>query len=203
MSKVITINREFESAGNEIAQAVAVKLNIPYYDRFLITAVAENKGIPLEYAENGDEKVESRFAYSEAQAAYHYSATASSPLPVSAQVAKAQFDLIRDIAKEGPCVIVGRCAGHVLRKEGQEVINVFIHAKTETRLKRTMENLKLSEFDASRVLKQTDKSRKAYHKNYTGLDWNDPDQYSLMLNFDLLSLEECVDVICSLYQAEK
>lgn len=200
MSKVITINREFESAGNEIAQAVAEKLNIPYYDRFLITAVAENKGIPIESAEKGDEKMSSRFAYSEAQAAYYYASTTRSPLPTEAQVAQAQFELIREIARKGPCVIVGRCAGHILREDGQDVINVFIHAKTETRLKRTMENLKLSEFEASRVLKQTDKNRKAYHKNYTGLDWNDPDQYSLMLNSDVLTFDECVEVICSLYR---
>ena len=200
MSKVITVNREFESAGNEIAQAVAKKLDIPYYDRFLITAVAENNGIPVESAEKGDEKMASRFQYSEAQAAFFYSAT-KSPLPTTAQVAHAQFDLIKEIAKEGPCVIVGRCAGHVLKEDGQKVINIFVHAGTEQRTRRAMENLKLSEADAAKILKQTDKSRRAYHKNYTGHDWDDLDQYDIILNTDRVSFDECVEVICSLYNA--
>lgn len=200
MAKIITINREFESAGNEIAQAVAKKLDIPYYDRFLITAVAENNGIPIESAEKNDEKMASRFQYSEAQAAFFYGST-KSPLPTTDQLAQAQFELIKKIAKDGPCVIVGRCAGHILREEGIDLIDVFIHASTEQRIKRAMENLKLSEADAAHVLKQTDKSRRAYHKNHTGLDWDDLDQYDVILNSDKVSMDECVELICSLYNA--
>lgn len=200
MAKIITINREFESAGNEIAQAVAKKLDIPYYDRFLITAVAENNGIPIESAEKNDEKMASRFQYSEAQAAFFYGST-KSPLPTTDQLAQAQFELIKKIAKDGPCVIVGRCAGHILREEGIDLIDVFIHASTEQRIKRAMENLKLSEADAAHVLKQTDKSRRAYHKNHTGLEWDDLDQYDVILNSDKVSMDECVELICSLYNA--
>jgi len=200
MAKIITVNREFESAGNEIAQAVAKKLDIPYYDRFLITAVAENNGIPIESAEKNDEKMASRFQYSEAQAAFFYGST-KSPLPTTDQLAQAQFELIKKIAKDGPCVIVGRCAGHILREEGIDFIDVFIHASTEQRIKRAMENLKLSEADAAHVLKQTDKSRRAYHKNHTGMDWDDLDQYDIILNSDKVSIDECVELICSLYNA--
>jgi len=115
--KIITINREFESEGSEIAQEVAKRLNLPYYDKFLITASAEQSGISLHNAERTDEQLESRFEYSRAAATYQYSG-GESPLPTGARVAQAQFDLIRQLADEGPCVIVGRCAGYILRARG-------------------------------------------------------------------------------------
>ncbi len=200
-SKILTVNREFESAGNEIAQAVAEKLGIPYYDRFLITNVAEEMGFTPDAAEKHDEKPISRFQLSESQAAFFYTSP-SSPAPTGVKVAQAQFDLIRKIAEEGPCVIVGRCAGYVLREDKKDVVSIFIHAGVEGRTKRAMESLKISEAQAVKVLKQTDKARRTYHHNYTGLEWEDPDQYDMMLNTDLVSFDDCVDLICRLYNAE-
>ena len=195
--RIITINREFESAGTEIAQAVAARLNLPYYDRFLITASAEESGVNTSRAEALDEQLESRFAYSQAEAAYHYT-SAETPLPTGAQVADAQFRLIRRLAEDGPCVIVGRCANYILR-ERNDVLDVFIHAGRDARLKRAMESLDLPQARAERVLKRTDKARKAYYRHYTGRDWNDPDLYEMVLNSDLFSLQDCVDIICWVY----
>ena len=196
--KIITINREFESEGSEIAQDVAKRLHLPYYDKFLITESAEQSGISLHNVERTDEQLESRFEYSRAAATYQYSG-GESPLPTGARVAQVQFDLIRQLAEEGPCVIVGRCAGHILR-ERDDVLNVFIHASLESRISRTMSRLSLSEAQAARVLKQTDKARKGYYKKYTDRDWNDPDQYAMILNTDILSEEVCAEMICELYQ---
>ena len=196
--KIITINREFESAGSEIAQEAALRLNLPYYDKFLLTASAEQSGISLHNIEKTDEQLESRFEYSRAAAAYQYSG-GESPLPTGARVAQIQFDMIRQFAEEGPCVIVGRCAGHILR-ERDDVLSVFIHASLDTRIRRTMSKLSLSESEAARVLKQTDRSRKAYYKKYTGREWNDPDQYAMVLNTDILSEEVCAEMICELYK---
>ena len=198
-NRIITIDREFESGGNEIAQAVAERLSLPYYDRFLITASADESGVKLDDALAKDEKLESRFEYSQAQAAYYYT-SAESPLPTGARVAQAQFELIRKIAAEGPCVIVGRCAGYILRERG-DVISVFVHAGRDRRIQRTMSALRIEEKEAVRILKQTDRMRKAYHKNYTGMEWNDPNQYHMLLNSDLVAPEACVEMICALYQA--
>ena len=196
--RIITINREFESAGSEIAQEVARRLNLPYYDKFLITASAEQVGSDIQNAEKTDEQLESRFEYSRAAAAYQYSG-GDSPLPTGARIAQVQFGMIRKFAEDGPCVIVGRCAGHVLR-ERDDVLSVFIHASQDTRIRRTMSKLSLSESEAARVLKQTDKARKAYYKKYTEREWNDPDQYAMILNTDILSEEVCADMICELYK---
>lgn len=59
----------------------------------------------------------------------------------------------------------------------------------------------VSEREAVRILKQTDKMRKAYHKNYTGMEWNDPNQYHRILNSDRISANTCVEMICALYNS--
>ena len=196
--QIITINREFESGGNEIAQAVAARLEIPYYDKFLITAAAEHSGVRENKVAALDERLESRFAYSQAEAAYYFT-SAEAPLPTGEKVAESQFRLIREAAEKGPCVIVGRCANHVLR-ERPDVLDIFIHAGVEFRLKRAMEKLGLPERQARKVLRSTDKARRAYYKNYTGSDWSDPDLYHACLKPDRLTFEGCVETICKMYQ---
>ena len=196
--RIITINREFESLGSEIAQTVAERLGLAYYDKFLITAAAEESGVTEGRVAASDERLESRFEYSQAEAAYYFTSS-NAPMPTGAQVAEVQFDLIRRIAEEGPCVIVGRCANHVLR-DRDDVLDIFIKAGEEFRLRRTMAVLGLTEKRATRVLKSTDKARRAYYKNYTGCDWSDPTLYHAVLNSNRLGMEKCVDVICDLYQ---
>ena len=198
--KIITINREFASRGNEIAQEVASRLKIPYVDKFLITEAAEKSGHGVSRVEASDETLASRFEYSQAEAAHYYT-SGSSPLPTTAQIAEVQFQLIRELAEAGPCVIVGRCANHVLR-ERDDVLDIFVHACRDYRVNRTMESFQLSENAAVRLLKRTDKARKAYYKNYTGMDWNDPNSYHLVLNSDKLPEELCVKLIVDAYLSE-
>ena len=198
--RIITINREFESEGSEIAQAVAAKLGIPYYDRFLIVAAAGETGVDQDRVADADERLESRFEYSQAEAAYYYTRN-DEPLPTGAKLASVQFELIEALADQEPCVIVGRCANYILR-ERDDVLDVFIHAGADVRTRRTMEKLNLPERKAARVLKRTDKARKAYYRNYTGCDWNDPNLYHLVLNSDRLGFDACVDIICSQFQGD-
>lgn len=195
---IITINREFESRGSEIAQEVAKRLQIPYVDKFLITESAMKSGISVDQIQATDELLASRFEYSQAQAAHYYT-SAASPLPTNEQVAEIQFQLIRELAAQGPCLIVGRCANHLLRHR-DDVLDIFVHAGRDYRVKRTMESFLLSERSAVRLLRRTDRARKAYYKNYTGMDWNDPNSYHLVVNSDRLDFELCVKLICSAYQ---
>jgi cytidylate kinase len=80
------------------------------------------------------------------------------------------------------------------------VLDVFIHAGRDIRVKNTMEQFGLSERKAVGLLRRTDRARKAYYKNYTGADWNDPNAYHLVVNSDRLEYEKCVDLICKAYQ---
>lgn len=195
--KIITINREFESGGSEIAQAVAQKLHIPYIDRFLVTEAAQQGGFTIERMEATDEKLASRFEYSQVTAAKYYGGM-DVHFTANEQVAKVQFQLIKELAESGPCVIVGRCANYLLR-DRDDVLDVFIHAGFDYRLKRTIEKLGLPENKAEKLLKQADKGRKEYYSYYTGMEWEDPDSYHLVLNSDKLDFDLCVELICDLY----
>ncbi len=195
---IITVNREFESRGSEIAQKVARRLDLPYVDKFLVTESAAKSGISESAIQARDEQLASRFEYSQAEAAHYYT-SATSPLPTNERVADIQFELIREIAAEGPCLIVGRCANYLLR-DREDVLDIFVHAGRDYRVQRTMESLGLSESKAVRLLRRTDKARKAYYKNYTGMDWNDPNSYHLVVNSDRMDEELCVELICRAYQ---
>lgn len=196
--QIITINREFESMGSEIAQAVAQRLHIPYVDKFLITESAQKSGFKVEHIEARDEQLASRFEYSQAQA-NHFYGSAEHPFTTNDSLAAAQFEIIRELAVEGPCVIVGRCANYVLR-DRDDVLDVFIHAGLEDRLQSTMERLKLSRKEARRMLRRTDKARKAYYRHHTGMHWDDPDSYHLVLNSARLGLDACVELIVDAFQ---
>ena len=196
--KIITVSREFESRGTEIAQEVAKRLKLPYFDKFLISETALQTGLTEDWVDASDEKLASRFEYSQAEAAHFYNG-AESPAPTSDRIAQVQFELIKKLAEEGPCLIVGRCANWVLR-DRDDVLDVFIHAGRDHRVARTMEHLNLPENKAVRLLKRTDKLRKAYHKNFTGMDWNDPNNYHMILNSDRLDPAEVVELIVKAYQ---
>ena len=196
--KIITINREFESQGSEIAQEVAARLHIPYVDKFLITESAQKSGFSVEHIEARDELLASRFEYSQHQASHLYGSF-ETHLTTNEQVAHHQFDIIRELAAVGPCVIVGRCANYLLR-DNVEALDVFIHAGLEYRVKSTMEKLGLSDKAARKMIRQTDKARKRYYKHFTGLDWHEPDSYHLVLNSERLGFEECVEMIIHAYQ---
>lgn len=195
--RIITISREFESLGSEIAQEVASRLHIPYVDKFLITESAEKSGFSVDHIEARDEVLASRFEFSQAQA-YHFYGLGDHPFTTNEQVAHHQFDVIKELAEEGPCVIVGRCANYILR-DRDDVLDVFIRAGRDARVKRAMERLDLPEKDAARMVKKTDKARQDYFEHHTGRDWHDPDGYHLALNSDRLGLELCVEMILKAY----
>lgn len=196
--RIITISREFESLGSEIAQKVAARLHIPYVDKFLITESAQKSGFPVEHIEGRDEVLATRFEYSQAQA-YHLYGSGDTPHTTNEQVAMAQFEIIRELAEEGPCLIVGRCANFILR-DRDDVLDVFIRAGRDFRVKQAMETLNLPEKKAAKVLKRTDKARQAYYRHYTRQDWHDPDAYHLSLNSERLGVEACVDTIVHAYE---
>ena len=119
MNTIITIGRQYGSAGREIGSLVAKECNIPYYDKELLTRAAKESGFCEEMLELHDERPTSSFLYNLVMDTYSFGYNASSfgEMPISHKIFLAQFDTIKKIASEGPCVIVGRCADYVLRNE--------------------------------------------------------------------------------------
>ena len=195
MKTVITIGRQTGSGGRLIGKALAEKCAIPYYDRELLERAAKDSGLCREIFENHDEKPTNSFLYSLVMdSSFGLSGSAYSEMPLNHKVFLAQFETIRRIASEGPCVMVGRCADYALENT-PDFISVFIHGKLEDRIHRLMEEYSVGENKAEEMIIKTDKSRSSYYNYYTNKNWGDADSYHLSLDSSVLGIDGCVELI--------
>ncbi len=195
---IITIGRQFGSGGHEIAKALADTLSIPFYDKEIIVESAKKTGLDENLFKNAEERTVSSFLYSVALGAY----TPANPLTglpfmnINETIFQAQSNVIRELAAEGPCVFVGRCADHVL-KELSNCFRVFVYADLADRIKRIAELYHLSESEAEDLITKTDKKRANFYNYYTGKKWNNFQNYDLCLNSGKLNTEGAVKTILS------
>ncbi len=196
MNSVITIGREFGSGGREIAKKLAEKFDIRFYDRELLTRAAKDSGLCEEVLQNHDEKPTSSFLYNLVMDTYSfgYNSSAYVDMPVSHRVFLAQFETIRKIAEEGPCVIVGRCADYALA-DRDDLISVFIAGKSDFKLNRVMEKYSLTEAKARDMITKKDKQRKSYYDYYSSKKWGNVDTYDISINSSVLGIEGTVELL--------
>ena len=197
MNRIITIGRQFGSGGREIGEKLAARYNIKFYDKDLLKRAAQESGICSELFENNDEKPTGSFLYNLVTDTYSFGF--SSPyieMPLSHKVFLAQFDTIKKIAEEGPCVIVGRCADYALAETGK-CLSVFIHADFEDRMDRISRKFP-EEKDQSKIrdmIIKTDKSRANYYNYYSSKKWGRAESYDLCVNSSVLGIDGTVDII--------
>ena len=135
---VISISREFGSGGRLIGKQLAARLGIPCYDRTLILKTAEKSGLSPDFIARAEERARSRFHMSIAPIGIGAPTMSSHGIPVSHQAFFAQSDVIRELADQGPCVIVGRCSDYVLG-DRENCLKVFIHADLPSRVRRCVD----------------------------------------------------------------
>lgn len=191
--KLITISREFGSGGRLIGQKLADRLGVPYYDKQLLDRIAEESGFSKEMMEDAEKKAKNSFLYSLASA---MGAGESGPesLSLNERFFLAQFDTIRNIASEGSCVIVGRCADYVLRGM-PEATNVFVYAEEADKIKRAVEQYGVPENEVKKLMKDTDKARANYYAYHTGRKWGDHVNYNLSIDSGYIEIDDIVDLI--------
>ena len=196
MNSVITIGREFGSGGREIAKRLSEKYGIPYYDKDLLARAAKDSGLCEEVLQNHDEVPTSSFLYNLVMDTYSfgYNSSAYVDMPVSHRVFLAQFDTIKKIAEEGPCIIVGRCADYALA-DRDNLVTVFIAGKMEVKVKRIMEKYDLTESKAREMIMKKDKQRKSYYDYYSSKKWGNVDTYDLAVNSSVLGFDGTVELI--------
>ena len=196
MNTVITIGRQFGSAGREIGEKVADHFGIKCYDKELLTRAAKESGFCEEMIQNHDERPTSSFLYNLVMDTYSFGYNASSfvDMPISHKVFLAQFDTIKKIASEGPCIIVGRCADYALA-EFKNVLHLFIYADEATKVKRIMEKYSLTEQKARDMIIKKDKQRQSYYNYYSSKKWGRADSYDLCINSSVLGVEGTVKLI--------
>ena len=193
---IITIGRQFGSAGREIGQKIAEDLGIKLYDKEMLARAAKESGICEEIFETHDEKPTNSFLYSLVMDTYSmgYSGNTYTDMPINHKVFLAQFDAIKKIADEGPCILVGRCADYALESYNN-VVSVFIHADLDSRIRRIARIYDLPDNKAIDLILKTDKKRASYYNYYTNKKWSDAESYELCLNSGELGVNGTAEVI--------
>ena len=196
MNTIITIGRQFGSAGREIGQKVAAQFGIQCLDKELLSRAAKESGLCEEMLENHDERPTNSFLYNLVMDTYSFGYNSSSfvDMPISHKVFLAQFDAIKKIADEGPCVIVGRCADYALA-DYKNHISLFIYGDMEHKVKRIMERYDLSEAKAREMILKKDKQRQSYYNYYSSKKWGRADSYDLCINSSVLGLDGTANLI--------
>ncbi|MCR5587547.1 MAG: cytidylate kinase-like family protein [Lachnospiraceae bacterium] len=199
MNKVITIGRQYGSGGRDIGRLLAQKLEIPFYDNELISRAAKESGFSEESFERAETKATNSLLYSLAMGVNVYGNQdfGFSGLSLDDRIFLAQSDVIRKVAKEGPCVIVGKCADYVL-KDQAETFNIFVKAAMDFRLKRAVEVYGDDSVKVGEKLTKMDKSRANYYKYHVGERWTDLNNYDLVISSDMAELDDIVDFIVGL-----
>lgn len=208
MKKIITISREYCSGGHSIGKLLAEKLGYSFYDSEIIDMTAQKSGLSPEFVKNTEQNLSSGWLYSlllgstyVASPSAGISGVMGSPtnLPLADQVFNAQRKVIIELAQKGPCVIVGRCSDYILRHaeefNKEDLLNVFVYAPMEDKIKRAVEQKGLSEKNAEKEIKSIDKRRSNHYNTFTERTWGKRDHYDLLVNSSLLGIEATAEML--------
>ncbi len=191
---VITIARGYGSGGRTIGIRLSERLGVEFYDRDLIRLASDESGINEALFGESDEKTKGLFTKRSV-----YKGEVITPDKKSftgeENLFNYQAKVIKKLADEKSCIIVGRCADYVL-KDYKNVVRVFVYADLENCVK-NVADVKgiLDRKEALKKISTIDKERAAYYKSHTGRDWIDARNYDLCLNSGDLGFDKCVDII--------
>lgn len=189
--RIITISREFGSGGRTVGKRTAEQLGIPCYDRELIQKIAGKSGFDEGYIKSLDETAPGGFLAS-AFSNRTFGQTNEDYLW------NMQRKVILELAEQGPCVIVGRCADFILRDQA-DCLTVFIHADLAFRAQRIVQVYGEREDSPEQRIRDKDKRRAAYHRFYTDMKWGYAKNDQISLDSGLLGIDACVEVLKMLY----
>ena len=182
---IITLSREYGSGGRYIGKLVAEKLGIKLYDKEFVVKLAEETGLSSEYIENNEQK---RGTLETLNNGYYSGLSNSDELFIK------ESELIKKVANENSCVIVGRCADFIL-KENKNVFKVFVYSNMENKVKRATDIYGLDKNKAEKEINRINKLRANHYKYYTEKDWSNPENYDICINSDSLGVERAADLI--------
>ena len=187
---IINIGRQFGGGGLGVADELGKRLDIPVYDKELITKAAQESGFSAEFFEQTDEK-KSFFSLS----TFFGSGYGVTEDFISDRgLFKIQSQTIEHIAEQGSAVIVGRCADYILR-ERKNTLNVFLTSPDEIRAKRISERKGISIEEAVKLIEEKDKKRAEYYNYYTFGNWGVASNYDLCIDSSILGIEGTAEFI--------
>ncbi len=195
----ITIARQYGSGGREIGEKVAALLGIKLFDKELITMAANEGNLDVDVATRANESAANSLLYTLAMGSNLFGSAMSFGYkpPLNDKLFLLQSDVIRRVATEGSCVVIGRCADYVLREHANR-LSIFIYGDLPHRKARIMERHEgTSESQALDLINKTDRRRASYYNFYTGNKWGKYDNYHLAVNSSLLGIDGTAEVIAA------
>lgn len=189
MPRIITIAREYGSGGRLIAQKVAQKVGLVYYDNEVIDLAAREMGMDVDAIRKVAEQKSSSFMYTMSSSAFS--------LPLNDQVFVMQSKIIRHLANHDSCIIVNGSADYIL-EDYDDVLSIFIHAPLESRIRRVKEDYQEVHDDYKKYVTKRDKGRSNYYNYYTTKKWGHLKNFDLTINSDL-GIDEVATIIADLF----
>ncbi len=190
---IITIEREYGSGGVVIGKQVAEELGIPFYNHEILEMAADRLGVPISKLEGAEESSPKSFLYSLLLNSNPTKAMEDN-IPISDKVYITETQIIKELAAAGPCVIVGRCANHILR-DNPNHFSTFIYAPKAFRLKYAQTTYNVPEREIESLLPRVDSRREKFYNINTGGNWHDKENYTMCLNSAKLTVEGCTAMI--------
>ena len=199
---VVTIARGFGSGGKYIGEKLGERLEIPCYEKEILTMASEKSGISMEIFAQSDEKLKRSLLIKELTQIPRSKVLSPQDKAFTSDnnLFAIQTEIIQTLADTQSCIIVGKCADYILRNSNN-VLSVYIDAPRRACLNSIMSKMSVSEKEANKLIEKTDKYRADYYKYYTGgRDWLNPTNYHLFLNSDKFGRDACVDILESIIE---
>lgn len=196
--RIVTIGRQCGSGGHTIGTLVAKALDVPFFDKRLLEMVAERSGMTEETVARQD--LDSSIPLSlltGIMSGYNTTSKIGFSLPtlnISDEVFSVEAHLIRELAEQEPCVIVGRCSDYLLREQ-DDCLHVFIHGRFEDRVERVIREHRVPPEEAEAHVINRDRKRGKHYRHITDRTWGMAENYSLALDSSVFGIERCVEMI--------
>ena len=200
MGTIITIGREFGSGGRELGRRLAEELGIEYYDKEIVTSIAEHTELSEEYVKEILEAtphnlfpitIGHTFAYID-----------NLVFKNTHSVYKAQRKIIKELSEKSDCVIVGRCADYILKDKNP--FKIFVHADIDSRIarcrSRSDKTEQFTDKQLKKLIKKIDRNRKAYYEVYTGHKWGHISNYDMCINTTNTDIKVVVEAISKMFK---
>lgn len=195
---VITVERQYGSGGRLTGKRLAEELGIHFYDEEILKMTSETSAIGEQYYRLADEKAGNNLLY---RIVTGMKPDLGEPVRDGDNITspenlfRFQSSVIRKLAGQESCIIVGRCGNYVLQDQLDDVIRIFVYADTVTRVRRVIEADQVDEKEALRRMKRIDKERKEYHRYFTGREWMDMENYDLPINASRIDYDQMIKLI--------
>lgn len=190
---IITIEREYGSGGSVVGKRVAEKLGIPFYNHEILEMAAERLNIPVSKLEGAEESSPKSFLYTLLLNS-NPSRTMEDNLPVSDKLYITETQIIKELAEQGSCVIVGRCANWILRDNPYK-FSTFIYAPRAFRLAYAQKTYQVTEKEIDTLLPKIDNRREKFYNINTGGNWHDKNNYALCINTGFMGITGATHLI--------